>query len=129
MADHTIGISQYLADQWLGTLGVAPYFVTSPYFQLHTGIPGADGTLSVSQTVLRVPGTLTVSAGVANFTGIPPIWQALAAAETLSFISVWDASTAGNFLLSGQMLVPEIVAVNDQFALGSFALALTNLAS
>lgn len=126
----SVGISTYLADSWLNTLSNVPY--TSPLcaFQLHTGIPGAAGTTDVSQTTLRVAGTFAAAAsGSFAFTGLPPIWTSMTAAETISCLSAWDALTGGNFLFSAQLLVPKTVAIGDQFALGNFTFSFATLAS
>ncbi len=127
----SVGISAYLADSWLNTLSNVPYTAPLCAFQLHTGIPGAAGTTDVSQTTLRQPGTFASAAnGSFSFTGTPPIWSAgMVAAETIAYLSGWDALTGGNFLFSGQLLVPTLVAIGDQFALGSFTFSFVTLAS
>ncbi len=130
MSNPAVGISPYLADQWLNTLSNAPYTVSVCAFQLHTGIPGGAGTTDVSQTTLRVGATFAAAAnGSFGFTGLPPIWSSMAAAETISYLSAWDALTAGNFLFSGALLVPKTVVVGDQFALGAFTLSFAGQAS
>ncbi|MDY0112715.1 MAG: hypothetical protein RBS21_00385 [Corynebacterium sp.] len=130
MTNPAVGISAYLADQWLDTLSNVPYTVSVCAFALHTGIPGAAGTENASATTLRVPGTFAAAAGGSfGFTGLPPIWSSMAAAETISYLSAWDALTAGNFLFSGQLLVPKTVAVGDQFALAAFTLSFAGQAS
>lgn len=126
----SVGLSAFLADGWLNSLNNVPFVVPVCAFGLHTGIPGAAGTENVSQTTLRVAGTFAgASGGSFGFTGLPPIWTSMVAAETISYISAWDALTDGDFLFSGALLVPKTVAVGDQFALSNFALSVPGLAA
>lgn len=129
MSTLAVGVSPYLADQWLNTLSNIPYTAPLCCFELHNAIPGL-GTLNVSAaSTIRVAATFTsASGGAFNFTGAPPIWP-IVAADTVTHLSAWDALSGGNFLFSGIALAPRTVAIGDQLALSGFALSLLTLAS
>ncbi|OIN79773.1 phage tail fiber protein [Mycobacterium malmoense] len=129
----SVGISTYLADSWGNTLNGVGFVVPATYFQLHTGIPGGAGTTDVSQTTLRVPATFAPSVnGAFDFTGMPPIWAAAVAAETIPYISGWSGGLDDDnaqFLFSAKVLVAKTVAVGDQIAIGTFTFNFLQLAS
>ncbi|ORV92808.1 hypothetical protein AWC11_07340 [Mycobacterium interjectum] len=129
----SVGVSAYLADSWLNTLNNVAFVVPAAYFGLFTGIPGASGTSNASATTLRVPGTFAAASGGSfGFTGLPPIWSAAVAAETLTHIAAFSGAYGdpdAQFLFSGALLVPKTVAEGDQIALGNFALSFMTLAS
>uniref|UniRef100_UPI003F69439F phage tail fiber protein n=1 Tax=Paractinoplanes polyasparticus TaxID=2856853 RepID=UPI003F69439F len=81
-----------------GTTYTAPANV---YVKLHTGDPGSAGTANASATTTRMQMTLGApSAGSATSSAMS--WTSwVPASETLTHFSIWDNSTAGNFLQSG----------------------------
>lgn len=121
-----MSMSNYLEEQILralrgggnGTSFTAP---TAVYLKLHTGDPGEDGTANAATETTRQAcacgapsnpgGTMTNSADVR--------WTNVAARETYSYVSAWDASTAGNPLLIGQLTAPRDVAAGDTFVLAA----------
>jgi hypothetical protein len=105
MAD---GFSAYCADiflEWLG--GTAPSTPPSVYAQLHTGPPGAAGTANVSSvTSRRAVSFAAPSGGVLTASGSPvAAWLSWAGTnnEVVTDISLWDASSGGNFLDSVEL--------------------------
>lgn len=119
-----------LANKWLdmlrGTAFTAPAGV---YVALHTAIPGAAGSLSASAVTTRSAITWTAAAtGALAITGTNPSW-AMTSTETISHISLWDASTSGNFLWSLALTTPKAVVNGDTLTLTSCTLSLTPLAT
>lgn len=115
-----MSISNYLEEAWLKTLrgdgnGTSYTAPAAIYVKLHTGDPGEDGTANAATETTRSAaafaapsnpaGTMTTSADVT--------WTNLAGAETLSHFSLWDNSTAGNCLGSGQFGASKTVAIGD----------------
>src|SRR5690349_11113111 len=89
-------LNVYRATNW-----TAP---TTIYLQLHTsaGDPGAAGTANVSAVTTRNAVTWNApSSGSMTLTSVGSF--SMTASETIRYISLWDASTAGNFLQSAQL--------------------------
>jgi hypothetical protein len=124
------GISTYLANAWLNSLGNAASFsVTTCYIKLHTADPGANGTTSPATETTRkpisfasagsvTPGSMTSDADVA--------WANIVGSEDASHFSLWDDPTAGNFLGSG-LITANAYTAGDTYTipLGSLTLSLT----
>lgn len=121
-----------LANKWLDMLRAVAF--TAPagtWVKLHTADPGAAATTAPSANVTRPQMTLAAaSAGAVSLTGTQPSWASWASGtETETHISIWDASTAGNFLLSAALTLPKTVNNGDTLTLTSFSLSLAPLAA
>ena len=95
------GISSYLANKLLdhtfrNTAYTPP---TTIYAKLHTGDPGAAGTANSSAQTTRIATTFAAAAAGSIAMSNTPEFT-LNATETITHVSFWDASTAGNFLYS-----------------------------
>jgi hypothetical protein len=103
------------------------------YVQLHTnaGDPGAAGTANVAGVTTRVQQNFSVAAsGTINSTGTAPSWASWAGgSQTLAHISVWDATTAGNFLYSATLTTAKAITNGDTFTLSSLSVALAPIAA
>ena len=127
----TVGLSEVnLANKWLDMLRAQAFTAPSNlYVQIHTDDPGSDGTANVSAVTTRSELILDVAAGGAiTITGTLPTWT-MTALETISHISVWDATSAGNFLLSAILTVAKVVDNGDSLTLTTCGLSLTPLAA
>jgi hypothetical protein len=91
-----------LADKWLNVLRGTTFTGISVFVKLHTADPGAAGTTGAAVGSTTRPAiTWSASAsGVLAMTGTAPSWTNGGTSETLSHISFWDASTAGNYIAS-----------------------------
>lgn len=95
------GISTYLANKLLdhafrNTTYTPP---ASIWAKIHVGDPGAAGTANASAQATRVQTTFAAAgSGSIPINNTPEF--SLTAAETISHVSFWDASTGGNFLYS-----------------------------
>lgn len=126
MAD---GLSSGLANNLLNTLRGSAYSVNNVYVKLHGGAPGAAGTSNASAVTTRSLATFAAASGGAiALTGTNPSWS-MTASETITDISVWDSSTAGNFLWSATLTTPKTVANGDTLTLNTCGLSLTPVAS
>lgn len=118
-------MSNYLEDAIANALrgGAAGTSFTAPttvYAKLHTGDPGEAGTSNASGTTTRNAIAFGASSGgvITNTADID--WTAWAAgSETITHISLWDASTVGNCLGSGPLGSSKAVANGDTFRLTS----------
>lgn len=108
---------------WMMTAGA----VTRPtawYISLHTGDPGTTGANEVlvatdASYVRKLAAFGAAAAGQSANTGALT-WTANAAATTyvVTHIGVWDALTAGNFIIGGALAVPETVVASGSLVLG-----------
>lgn len=127
-----MSVSDYLEEAWLKTLrgGGNGTSFTAPaavYVKLHTGDPGDAGTANAAGETTRkaityaapaTPGGTMASSALAE-------WTAVSTTETYSYISLWDASTAGNCLWTGALTTPRAVTAGDTFQLPSASVVLT----
>jgi hypothetical protein len=120
-----------LANAWLNSLSGTTFTGVSTFVKLHTGDPGASGTANASANTTRVALSWSAaSAGSKAITATLPSWATWAAgSETLSYISVWDNLTAGNFLFSAQLTIARSVVNGDTVNLTSLTFALTPIAA
>lgn len=124
---HTVN----LANKWLDMLGATAF--TAPAttaIKLHTGDPGAAGTSNASGETTRK--ALTWSAASGGSKGIAatlPTWLWAVGNETISHFSVWDSTTAGNFLFSGAFTVSKSVTNGDTLNVLTLTVAHTPLAA
>lgn len=127
-----LGISQTLADNWLKTVrgggaGTTYTAEAAMYVKLHTGIPGSDATQNVSSVTTRPAITFgaPASGGTGLWTmtqnGTAPAWSNWAGTnnETVSHISIWNASTAGTFLWAAALTTPKTIGTGDTFTLST----------
>jgi hypothetical protein len=114
------GINPDLAASWLGTLRNTPYVVPITAVKLHIGDPGTIATASGNPSAVTTRMAASFAApvdGVLATTGSPPQWN-MTAAETISYISVWDALTSGTCLWIARLNTPQTVANGDLFTMG-----------
>lgn len=107
----TDGIAAYTANGFLNVLRNVTFTgITTVYAQLHTGTPGPSGTANVSAIGTRKAITwLSPSSGVMVLNTLAI--YTMNATELLTDISLWDASTSGNYLWSAQ-ITPRVPVVN-----------------
>jgi hypothetical protein len=119
-----------LANNWLNMLrGTAFTAPAALYVKLHTGDPGSVAASNASAVTTRAALSLAAALnGAVALTGTQPSWS-MTASETISYISVWDASTSGNFLWSAQLSVAKTVANGDTLTLTTCGLSLTPTAA
>ena len=119
-----------VANKWLNTFaGVDSTWPSALYVATHYGDPGGDGTANPSGDTTRKLLTLaTASAGAIAMTGTAPSWTSTYSG-TLTYISVWSASTSGNFLWSAQLGTPITVTNGDTFTLTACGVSLNTLAA
>jgi hypothetical protein len=119
-----------LANNWLNMLrGTAFTAPAAEYVKLHIGDPGAAAATNPSAVTTRVVVThAAASAGSISLTGTPPSWT-MTATETITHISVWDASSAGNFLYSAALTASKAVVNTDTLTLNTLTVSLTPIAA
>lgn len=128
----TVGLSAVnTADKLLNTIGRTGTTFTagSLYVKLHTADPGATGATAASAVTTRYACTFSASsAGSMALTSMGGTWS-MTSTETISHISLWDASTAGTFLWSVALTASKSVVSGDTLSLTSLTLAFSPIAA
>jgi hypothetical protein len=122
----TVNIANKNLD-WLR--GVSPGTIAGLYIKLHTGDPGAAGTTAASAVTTRQAATMNAASGGSITLSAMGGSYAMTATETISNFSVWDASTAGNFLFSGAWTASRAVINGDTIVVSTFVVSNTPLAA
>lgn len=125
----TANLANKLLDHLRNVAYTAP---TGLYVQIHTADPGSAGTTakSASDTGTRKQVTFSAAAsGALALTGTQPVWTNAGTGETLTHISVWDASSAGNFLWSTALTSSQPWASGNTFTLTALGISFTPLAA
>lgn len=123
-----------LANPWLDVLrlqGITAKTVVA--VKLHTGDPGAAGASNASSVTTRSTITFApASAGSIASNNIPS-WATWAGTngEVVTHISLWDSTTAGNFLCSIALTASKTMGTGDTLNLtsGSTTVSLTPIAA
>jgi len=99
--------------------------LSARYCKLHIGDPGEDGTANAAaETTRKAITSAATSNGVFTSTN-DLIWTSVAGTETLSHVSLWDASSAGNCLWTGALTASKAVTAGDTFTIATGSLTVT----
>lgn len=126
----TVGLAATtLANNWLNMLrGTAFTAPAATYIKLHTADPGAAGATAASAVTTRQAATFSAaSAGAIALSNSPSF--TMTGTETISHISVWDASSAGNFLWSAALTTSKSVVNTDTLTFTTLGVSLTPVAA
>lgn len=99
----------------------------TPYIQLHVGDPGSAGTANPSVVTTRQLATFAAPSGGSTTATVPNF--SMTASETITHISIWDASSAGNFKESWALGSGVPVVNGSTFSFTSFSLSLGPIAA
>jgi hypothetical protein len=125
----TVGlVAANLANKWLDMLsGTAFTAPSATYIKLHTADPGVAGTNAPSAVTTRQQATFSAAASGAKALSNAPAFT-MTATETISHISVWDASSAGNILFTGALTVAKAVVNTDTLTFTTLSITLAPIA-
>lgn len=121
-----------LANEWLDMLSNSAFVEkATTAVKLHTGDPGSAGTANASAETTRKALTWSsASAGSKAITTTLPQWASwTAGSETISHISVWDSTTAGNFLYSFALTASKAITNGDTLNLTAHTISFTPIAA
>jgi hypothetical protein len=96
--------------------------------KLHTGDPGSAGTTSPSAVVTRNQVTFAAAANLSMTLSTVSSWT-MTTTETISHISMWDASTGGNFMQSATLTAAQSVVNTNTLTLTTLTLSYTPAAA
>lgn len=129
----TVGLSSAnLANKWLDMLAGTAFTAPSVNaVKLHTGDPGSAGTSNASSVTTRPTVSWNAASGGSKSMSNTPSWPSWAGTngEVVSHISVWDATSAGNFLFSAALSASKTVNTGDTLNLTSLTFAFTPIAA
>ena len=111
------GLNPTVANALLNALTRAANYTapTAFYVKLHVGDPGAAGATNPAGHTTRAAATFgSAASGGAVSNTAAVTWTGVGTAEDYTHWSAWDASTAGNFLISGTMTA-NAVQIGDNF--------------
>jgi hypothetical protein len=116
----SVGLAAATANGFLDAVfrGIA-YSVSAVWIKPHIGDPGAAGTSNAAVETTRKQatfGSAAAAGAIANTTTIT--WTSVAGAEDWTHFSVWTASTAGTFVLSG-LVTANALQIGDDFVIAS----------
>jgi hypothetical protein len=97
---------------------------TNVYIKLHTGDAGEAGTSNAASETTRKEASWATASSGSIATDATLEWTNVAATETYSHWSMWDASTAGNCLWTGALSSSAAVTAGDTFQITSLTLSL-----
>jgi hypothetical protein len=124
----TAGLAAAKAASILNVYRATGFTAVTPYVKLHIGDPGAAGASNASAVTTRNAATFAApSAGSMAISSIGT-WS-MTTSETISHISIWDASTAGNFMESWALTGSVPVVNGSTFSLTTLTLAFTPIAA
>jgi hypothetical protein len=121
--------SDLVANSFLDALARAvAYSEAGIWVKLHLGDPGSAGTSNAAAETTRQQGTFgsaAASRAISNTAAIE--WLNVSTTETYTWLSMWDASSGGNFLGRDDLSSSAPVTAGDTFRLpiGDFDLTLT----
>lgn len=129
----TVGLSAVnLANSWLNMLGGTAFTAPSgAYAKLHTADPGSAGTTAAAagDTTRKAITWSAASAGSKAMASMAGAWTNGGTSETITHISVWDASSGGNFLYSFALTASQAWVSTNTFSLTGHTFALTPIAA
>lgn len=116
-----MSISNYLETKILDLVfnGTAYSGQSTVYVKLHTGDPGEDGTANAAAHTTRAAVTFAAASGNTCASDAAATFTSMAANETISHVSLWDASSAGNCLWVGALTASKAVNTGDTFQINS----------
>lgn len=125
-----LGLSAAVANDILDAIGnnsaLTTIPITTAYIKLHTGDPGASATSNAAGNTTRKSISFGSPSGGAMTNDADITWSTgeVTTSEDYTHFSVWDASTAGNFIGSGTITANAVTA-GDQFTIASGDLSLS----
>ena len=100
------------------------------YVKLHLGDPGTAGSANAATETTRKAATFSAASGGSITTSADISWTSYPAAETVSHVSFWDASTSGNYLGDAALTASQTLAIGNTLTIvaGQLTLSLNTAA-
>lgn len=125
----TVGLAAAQANAFLNVYrNTAASAVATPFVKLHTGDPGAAGTTNPSAVTTRNAITWAAASGGSMALSTLSSFS-MTTSETITHVSLWDASSAGNFLQSAALTASVPVINGSTLSFSSFTVSFTPIAA
>lgn len=95
------------------------------YTKLHIGDPGEACTSNAASETTRKATTFGAASSGTVTSDADVTWTNVAATETYTHVSIWDASTSGNALWYGALTASKSVTAGDTFSIPSGSLTVS----
>lgn len=105
--------------------GTAFTALSTVYVKLHLGAPGESGTANAATETTRKAATFGAAASGVSTSDADISWTSYPAAETVTHVSVWDAVSSGNCLLTGALTASKTMGVGDTLTIPTGSMTLT----
>lgn len=124
----TLGLAAATANSHLNVYRNTAFTGVNVFIKLHIGDPGAAGTTNPSAVTTR--NALTFAAPSGGSMALSSLASySMTASETISHVSIWDASTAGTFLESAALTASVPVVNGSTLNWSAFTKAFTPIAA
>lgn len=125
----TVGLVAAQANAFLNVFrNTAASAVATPFIKLHIGDPGVAGTSNPSAVTTR--NAIVWAAASAGSMALSTLSSfSMTTSETITHVSLWDASSAGNFLQSFALTASVPVINGSTLSFSAFTLSFTPLAA
>lgn len=119
-----MSITNYAEAKCLDALCGNATFTTpgTVYIKLHIGDPGEDCTANAAAHTTRVATDFAAASAGTIASNLTTTFTSMAANETISYFSAWDALTVGNPLFYGALTASKTVAIGDNLSFASGAI-------
>lgn len=125
MGTFSDGMANKMIDAWTGK---ATFTANAGVFvKLHIGDPGSAGTANAAANTTRHSAAFASSAASRTVASTADVVWATSetSTETITWVSFWDASTAGNFLGRDDLPASQSVTAGNTFTISSGNISLT----
>jgi len=123
-----VGLATASANSILNVYRTTTYTGITVWVKLHTADPGAAGATAASAVLTRNQATWSAASGGSMAISSLAAWT-MTTTETISHISMWDASTGGNFVQSASLTTPQAVVNTNTLTLTTLTLSYTPIAA
>lgn len=124
----TVGLSAVAANGFLDNFRNNAVSARNTFLKLHTGDPGAAAASAASAVTTR--NAVTFNAASAGSMTLSTVGAySMTTTETITHISLWDASSAGNFLQSAALTAAVPVVNGSSLTFSALTLSFAPLAA
>lgn len=123
-----VGYSSFFADAAMNAACNNTSFALASglFLKLHIGDPGAAGTANAATHTTRTAVSFGVASGAAVANDATITIASLSGSQDATHFTLWDNSTAGNFIWSGTITANAYIAGDTlEFAVGDLDLTMT----
>lgn len=120
-----MSVSNYYETKLVAGLKNESAAVAEVFVKLHKGDPGEEGTSEAAGETTRKKVTWKAASGGSIKNEAALEWTSVSTSETYKYVSLWDASTAGNCLWSGALEAEKAVSSGDTFKIAAEGLVVS----